>query len=62
MTDSVIEQPIRPHSTHPPVGPFRCAHLGTISMPPVWVVKREDKKLHANWETYKTRFLEGQFP
>lgn len=45
MTGPVIEQPIRAHSTHPPVGPLRCACLGTRSMPPVWGVKREERKL-----------------
>ncbi len=30
----VAEQPSRARSTHPPVGPFRCARLGARSAPP----------------------------
>jgi hypothetical protein len=42
-TGPVIEQPARAHSTHPPVGPFRCARANAYSMPPVEDVNREGK-------------------
>jgi hypothetical protein len=27
--------PLRPHCTHPPVGPFRCGRCGSVSTPPI---------------------------